>query len=585
MEKTTRKRRIIALAVCIIICTAFSIVWFCMRTQPHVDEVWSFMLANKYDSPFLYDNSLPAGTEDAYFNDWHDGEYYKEALTVQPGERFAYDKVYMYEVNDTSPPLYYAIVHTICSLFANKFSWWFTFSINIVFYIGTLILMFALAKRFGMNDTAAILVALFWGLSGSGVNDICFLRMYMMLSFFMAAITYVHLLLDRHFCAKYLVLLVVLDVLGFLTQHYAYIYVFFLTLFHVLYLFFKRRFKRGFILGFTVLGSAGLGVAIFPAVIRHIFSGMYTGATFGEHTSYLNSVVNTVGLILNSYTGWPRYFNRMRSQLPHMFVHIVKYTIIIGIPLHLIWMLIKAIRSADKGSGSKVKSICSGFFKNEISFIKRLMYKMGNAGSWIVLFASMLTAILIIHICPTNMGVFTVRYIYLVMPLFSLFAVMYLERLLSFIFYRIRGKKAHKHGRILMCSLYPIILICIIGSHTLSYPSSFILDNRPDDFQQCFDDTRVVFVDKSHHSQAFVYYLMNTEEAYHSRRLDEPVADELEQYKDQETPLYFVVSSNVSNRADVEKFLEDEVDCDYEFVGEYMCTSDDPCSHYYYRIT
>lgn len=599
MEKTTRKRRIIALAVCIIICTAFSIVWFCMRTQPHVDEIWSYMLANKYDSPFLYTAFAGVGDEydnpdhfilqesegyKAYFDHWHDGEYYKEALTVQPGERFAYDKVYIYEVHDTHPPLYYALVHTICSLFANKFSWWFAFSINIAFYIGTLILMFALAKKFGMNDTAAILVVLFWGLSGSGVNDVCYLRMYMMLTFFMVAITYVHLLLDKHFCAKYLVLLIVLDVLGFLTQHYAYIYVFFLTLIHVLYLFLKRRFKHGFLLGFSALGSVGLGVAIFPAVIHHIFSGMYTNATFGEHKSYFNAVINTVGLILNSYTGWPRYFNRMDRQLPHMFVHIVKYAIIIGIPLHLIWMLVKAIRSDDKGSDSKVKSICGGFFKNEISLIKRLIHKMGNAGSWIVLFASLLSALLITHISPTNMGVFTVRYLFLVMPLFSLFAVMYLEKLFSFFFYKIRGKKAHKHGRILMCSLYPIFLICIIGSHVLSFPSYFLLNDRPDDFQQCFEDSRVVFVDESHHSQAFTAYLMNTVETYPTARLDDTVADILEQYKDQETPLYLVVR-NVFPREDVENFLEDEVDCNYDYIGEYMCSSDDPYAHYYYRIT
>ena len=223
-----KKYRPLILIFCILFCTIFSVVIFCT----HVDEVWSYMLSNKYDSPFLFthapgigdetdnlDNFIMYETESykEYYNHWHDGEYYRKAITVQSDERFAYDRVYYNQEHDIHPPLYYFLLHTICSLFPDQFSWWYAFSINLAFYIGTMVMIFAIAKKIGMNDIRALLSVLLWGLSASGTNEICLLRMYMMLTFLMMCITYLHICLIQHFSVKLVAGIMVLDILGFLT--------------------------------------------------------------------------------------------------------------------------------------------------------------------------------------------------------------------------------------------------------------------------------------------------------------------------------------------------------------------------------
>ena len=55
--------------------------------------------------------------------------------------RFNYASVYYNQIQDVHPPLFYMIVHTISSIFNNTFSKYIIFSINIVFFIGTCILI------------------------------------------------------------------------------------------------------------------------------------------------------------------------------------------------------------------------------------------------------------------------------------------------------------------------------------------------------------------------------------------------------------------------------------------------------------
>ena len=64
MSDFINKHRLLSLFLCIFFCTAFSIGIFCTRTLPHVDEVWSYMLSNKTDSPFLYAPAIGVGEED-----------------------------------------------------------------------------------------------------------------------------------------------------------------------------------------------------------------------------------------------------------------------------------------------------------------------------------------------------------------------------------------------------------------------------------------------------------------------------------------------------------------------------------------
>ena len=62
---------------------------------------------------------------------------YQRYFTAVDGLRFDYDMVWRNQASDVHPPLFYVILHTICSLRPNAFSKWHGLIINIIFQINT----------------------------------------------------------------------------------------------------------------------------------------------------------------------------------------------------------------------------------------------------------------------------------------------------------------------------------------------------------------------------------------------------------------------------------------------------------------
>ena len=581
MSDFINKHRLLSLFLCIFFCTAFSIGIFCTRTLPHVDEVWSYMLSNKTDSPFLYAPAIGVGEEDfdtsnlvlsetesykMYFNHWHDSDYYHNAVTVQRGERFLYDRVKYNQTLDVHPPLYYYLLHTICSFFPDTFSWWYAFSINIVFYIGTLIMIFAVSKKFEMNDTNALFAVLFWGISASGTNEVCFLRMYMMLTFFITCITYLNICMIQKFSVKYAAAVFILDILSFLTQYYAYIYVFFITLFYIVYLLYKRRILRGILYGTAILAGVGIAVLMFPAVYKHIFSGIYSPqVTYGEHPSLYQSVTDMLRIVTESYTGLGiDLFYILPVFLAFLFCG------------HIIILLIRS--NKDEKNADMTSDQLSKSFKyivdNEKHGLRLFWRKLGSTSCKIVLLSMLSAAVLIINVSP-DMGKRTVRYLFLLMPLFSVFAVLYSGKLFSVIFRK--NKKISAHVNIFQLLLYTL---CIFGSHFLSESTLFMRnsDGNAARLKEIFEDSSVVLVDDTHHTQAITPLMMKAHAVYPAETVNDSLCSVIANYDDN-FPLYLIVSSAKGTEKAIEKTLKKQSSEEYCYMGYYYFSTD--YGHYY----
>ena len=87
----------------------------------HSDEVWSYGFANSVESKEL--DIANDGT--SLMNRWRDSEDFRRYITVEEDQRFRYDAVLYNTNNDYNPPLQLLILHTICSFFPGKFSWYF----------------------------------------------------------------------------------------------------------------------------------------------------------------------------------------------------------------------------------------------------------------------------------------------------------------------------------------------------------------------------------------------------------------------------------------------------------------------------
>ena len=590
MEQRERKYTKPAVCLLLILSVVFSAALFSTRTQPHVDEVWSYMLSNKFDGPFLYAHAAGVGEESdpdvpfiltetesylAYFDHWHDGDYYKNALTVQPDERFSYAEVYHNQTLDVHPPLYYFLLHTICSFFPDRFSWWFAFGLNLAFYAGSVLLLFAVGKALKMTDLQSVLAAALWALSAAGTDNVVFLRMYMMLTFLTLASVYLHIRLINDFRRIYVAGIFLLNIAAFLTQYYAYIFAFFLTAFTVLFLLTRREFRRAVLYGLTVLASVGAAVAAFPAVFKHLFSSVYSStAVNSSNLLFLLSLPRVLGILIRSFTGLEFSF---LSRPYVLFAFPAEILLIYFIILLLRIRKREKISNITKENFPFLAHTTGGTIKSDL---KRLRSFLGTPDQKILLGASLVASAVIIEISP-EMGVLMVRYLFQLLPLFSVFFVMYVGRIL-------RHAAAEKPASKSACKTLLVLLtvLLIVGSHTIPKRSCFLASVYGDSngYAELLSDASIVFADGTHHSQAFAAALQEARRVYPTDSLDQPLAAVIRESMKDGPPLYLIVSSAVSSAEQVEDYLNSEAACQWSFVLAFHQSTDDPAVHRLYRL-
>lgn len=127
---------------------------------------------------------------------WYSGQEIKNFLSVSPENRFDYRSVVSNSLLDSGNNfLYYLFVHTVSSMVPEySFSKWCGFFVNIIFFIGTLLILFKLGKIYLLSKNLSFVVLLLY-LCMNGLRIVTFLRSYQMLIFFTLFLFYRHLLL------------------------------------------------------------------------------------------------------------------------------------------------------------------------------------------------------------------------------------------------------------------------------------------------------------------------------------------------------------------------------------------------------
>lgn len=142
-----------------------------LKKDFHTDEIFSYGLANhtwdgvvsmKVDMGKIYQNPQ---------------EPYLKYMTVSKEHRFDYKNVWINQSHDVHPPLYYAILHTICSFFPEKFSVWYAGIINIIFAMLSLFLIRKLMTFLTNNKIIVFVTSIGFGLCSGVISNVSFLRM------------------------------------------------------------------------------------------------------------------------------------------------------------------------------------------------------------------------------------------------------------------------------------------------------------------------------------------------------------------------------------------------------------------------
>ena len=259
--------------------------YFCMQKQGyHYDEYYSY-----YSSNVTY-GLVP--TDRA----WKDVNEIKSEFMVLEGEQFRYGLVKTMQSFDVHPPLYYMVLHTICSLFPGVFSKWFGLGINLFFFVICYWMMAKIAYHvFHENKNMALLTCLLFGFQAGVLSGITFIRMYMMLTMWCLASMIWHIPgweKGLKFSFKRAMVLFVLVMLGFLTHYYYAVFLFFLAAYNCLHNWWGRKdFKGSVLYGCVVCSGMVVAVILYPYCLGHIFRGYRgteaTGAFFDFSNTFL----------------------------------------------------------------------------------------------------------------------------------------------------------------------------------------------------------------------------------------------------------------------------------------------------------
>ena len=252
--------------------------YFCMQKQGfHYDEYYSY-----YSSNVTY-GLVPTDRE------WKDVNEIRSEFQVLEGEGFRYGLVKTMQSFDVHPPLYYMILHTICSLFPGIFSKWFGLGLNLIlFAICFWLLTYISYSAFHKNKLMATITALLFGFQVGVISGITFIRMYMLLTAWCFALVIWHIPTWKdkiNLNIKKSLLLFTLVMLGFLTHYYYAVFLFFMASYTCLYNWLIRKdFKGSVIYGCIVCAGMAAAVIYYPSCLSHIFRGYRgteaTGAFF-----------------------------------------------------------------------------------------------------------------------------------------------------------------------------------------------------------------------------------------------------------------------------------------------------------------
>ena len=391
----------------------------------HSDELYEYGFANSYDTRVL-DTDDDGNSLDRI---WTDSNELWKYITVEDSHKFSYKNIYDHASMDYyNPPFKLFLLHTICSFFPGRFSKWYSFIINIFSFIILIFSMYHLLFKMLNSKPAALAGIILFGFSAGCFNSMMFLRMYMLGMAFGVLFLYVSYLL---FCKEsknniLLYIFIFLSLfLGAFTLHLFLVFAFPLVLVICLGYLFTKRFKRMFAYGFTCLSSVLLSFLAFPDTFAN------TSPANETLTYALPGFSQKLQLRIYCYLITLDNFGFCSSVYSNPWIKnslaIFLFLIIVFTPLFLFL---------------RKEEWFKKFMRLIFDRIKYIMKKMNYSS--VIIIACLTSIVFVIIICSYrtsvyNMSVdFASRYIFIVYPLVSIFAVSIVYYFLLFVIPKIK---------------------------------------------------------------------------------------------------------------------------------------------------
>ncbi len=274
-------------AVWYLLFAVFMIIVISLKANYYLDEIYSYGLANGVNDGI--------DMEITYNFKYEPGEsVYYDYMRVQDGERFAWRNVWKNQKNDVHPPLYYFVLHTICSLFPNTFSRWYAGGINIVCALFVLFLLRKLISLLTDEGYIRELLSFTFIMLTGVLHQAANFRMYLMGMLFVTLFTFLFVRqVGKKQQHSFYMAVFITAVCGALTHYYVTLYIVFASIVYGICLLSEKRLRETLLYTLTMAGAAAVSLLIFPPMIEHMFFG-YRGAeavaNLAKNSSYAENL-------------------------------------------------------------------------------------------------------------------------------------------------------------------------------------------------------------------------------------------------------------------------------------------------------
>ena len=316
------------------------------KSNYFMDEITNFGIANNYNG-----FSLTISEGKKYVPSYMP---FYDYLSVSEYNRFNYENVYKNTAWDVHPPLYYDLLHTICSIFPETFSKWYAGFINIVFIISTFIITYKLLyilPPVNKNNLSICLILIIFIFSKGIANSTVFLRMYTMAMFWCTSLTYIlikDVLSENKINLRFFIALFFVALFGALTHYYCIIFTVASCLIYGLIILKNKSFKKFFILVLSGIFSGLSAYILFPEMVKHMFTG-YRGT---------ESIENLNSSLQESLTRFQQYDEYIDIELfGGLFLYIFSFSLCI-----ILFLLIKKYVTKDLTYNIKKSTFIDSYF-------------------------------------------------------------------------------------------------------------------------------------------------------------------------------------------------------------------------------
>ncbi len=297
-ERKGKLPRHLLLLVSLIIVLAVSLHFCLWKSGMFIDEIYTYGLSNSSYMPFI-GNGGNDGDHDRIAEQILTREDFFDYLAVTEGEtRFDAGSVYYNQVRDVHPPLYYWILNFCSSLVPGHFSKWIGLVPDLIIYLGTLLLLYALGLELFGSEWIAAAVSLLYGLSQVGLSTMLMIRMYVLVTFLTVLLALFVAKELRAPSRKKELAAAAAIFLGLITQYYFVFYAFFLCAAAVIVLLCRKEWKAAACFSLFAFAAVGLMLLSFPAVFAQL-----TGNRLGPQSDALANLKN-----VSAWAGRLRYY-------------------------------------------------------------------------------------------------------------------------------------------------------------------------------------------------------------------------------------------------------------------------------------